>query len=127
MVRAILSFGAFSHNDRMEVICTGDKRMDPRQQFSKKLAKWTAAFWFVYMAWLSVLFMLQPSAAQYVVYMALIATVVMIINVWAYTKNSVYEKSLLAMLDKTKMELTLGKGSASDEPEEAAQQEGDDG
>lgn len=90
-------------------------KTDPRKQFSKKLAKWTAVFWFVYMAWLSVLLYLQPSSAVYAVYMALIATVVMCINVWAYTRNSVYEKSLLAILDKTRMELTLGSGASAGE------------
>ena len=47
--------------------------------------------------------------------MGLIATAVMIINVWAYTKNSVYEKSLLAVLDKTRMQLTLGNGEVSED------------
>ena len=36
-------------------------KIDPRKQFSKKLAKWTAVFWFVFMAWLSVLFLLVPA------------------------------------------------------------------
>ena len=93
-------------------------RMDPRQQFSKKLAKWTAGFWFVYTAWLSAILVIQPSAALYTVYMGIIATVVMVMNVWAYTRNSIYEKALLAMLDKARIELSLkntGKGSGADE------------
>ena len=85
----------------------GDKRIDPKQQFSKKLAKWTAAFWFFYMTWLSVLLFIQPNVAQFVIYMALIATAVMILNVAAYTRNSIYEKSLLAFLDKAKIELNM--------------------
>jgi len=92
-------------------------RIDPKQQFSKKLARWTAVFWFVFMSWLSAILIIEPGVAIYAVYMALIATVVMIINVWAYTKNSVYEKSLLAVLDKTRMELSLG-GKPTEENEE---------
>lgn len=95
-------------------------KTDPRKQFSKKLAKWTAVFWFVYLIWLSVLLYLQPTSAVYAVYLALIATVVMCINVWAYTKNSVYEKSILAILDKTRMELTLGGGSTTETETTAA-------
>lgn len=85
----------------------GGFRIDPKQQFSKRLARWTAFFWFLYMTWLSVLMMLQPDAALYSVYMGIIATAVMILNVWAYTKNSIYEKGALALLDKAKLELML--------------------
>lgn len=82
-------------------------RIDPRKQFSKRLARWTSLFWFFYMTWLSVLFILAPITAQYCVYMGTIVTVVMIVNVWAYTKNSVYEKACFAMLDKTRIEVGL--------------------
>lgn len=93
-------------------------RIDPRKQFSKKLARWTAIFWFLFMTWCSVLFLFVPDAALYSVYMAIIATVVMILNVWAYTKNSIYEKSVFAMLDKTKLELKLGTQKNNQEEEE---------
>lgn len=91
-----------------------DVRMDPKTQFSKKLARWTAVFWFAYMTWLSVIPVIQPAAALYAVYMGLIATVVMLLNVAAYTRNSIYEKSMLAMLDKTRMELTFGNRRRTD-------------
>lgn len=83
--------------------------IDPKKQFSKRLARWTAVFWFAFMTWLSILFMLVPEAALYTVYMGIIVTAVMILNVWAYTKNSIYEKSMLAMLNKAQLELSLGK------------------
>lgn len=83
-------------------------RIDPRKQFSKRLARWTSVFWFVFMTWLSVLFMLVPNAALYCVYMGIIATSVMLLNVWAYTRNSIYEKGVFAMLDKTKLSLNIG-------------------
>lgn len=86
----------------------GDRiRIDPRKQFSKRLARWTSFFWFAFMVWLSVLLLLVPEAALYAVYMAVIATAVMILNVWAYTRNSIYEKGVFAMLDKFSMELSL--------------------
>lgn len=94
-------------------------RIDPKKQFSKKLARWTAVFWFMFMSWLSVLFMLVSEAALYCVYMAIIVTVVMVLNVWAYTRNSIYEKGVLAMLNKTKLELSMRNGSetgAADDP-----------
>lgn len=91
------------------------KWIDPKKQFSKRLARWTAVFWFCFMTWLSVLFLLVPEAALYTVYMGIICTAVMILNVWAYTKNSIYEKSVLAMLDKVKLEMSLRK--KQDEPD----------
>ena len=96
----------------------GNNRIDPRQQFSKKLAWWTSVFWFLYMSWLSCIMMLQPGTALYVVYMSIIISVVMVLNVWAYTKNSIYEKGLLMVLDKAKLEMKLqntDKGSGNDE------------
>ena len=93
-------------------------RIDPQKQFSKRLARWTAFFWFLFMSWLSVILLLRPEAALYSVYMAIIATAVMILNVWAYTKNSIYEKGTLALLDKAKIELSIGKTSGKDEGDE---------
>lgn len=96
----------------------GRIKIDPKQQFSKKLARWTAVFWFVYLTWLSVIILLQPTAALYVVYMSLICTVVMIVNVLAYTKNSIMEKLAFTLLDKTQIEIGMkndGKGDDNDE------------
>ena len=98
-------------------------RIDPRKQFSKKLARWTAIFWFAYMAWLSVLLLLRPESALYSVYMGIIATAVMILNVWAYTKNSVFEKAVFGILDKTRIEMNL---KSSTDPT-SSEEEGDNG
>ena len=105
----------------------GEIRIDPRKQFSKKLARWTAVFWFLFMTWLSVIFLLAPESALYCVYMGIIVTVVMIVNVWAYTQNSIYEKAAFAMLSKAKIEIGLknAPGSAGgddddQEPKEAS-------
>lgn len=101
-------------------------RMDPRKQFSKRLARWTAVFWFVYMTWLSILMMLRPEVAMYCFYMGIISTIVMIVNEIAYTRNSIMEKLALAMLDKTRIELSMnGKESTEDdEPEQGGESNG---
>lgn len=99
-------------------------RIDPKKQFSKKLARWTAIFWFLFMTWLSVLLLLVPEAAQFSVYMAIIATAVMILNVAAYTRNSIYEKSVFAMLDKAKIEMSIGGATSDAKPEGEEGEEG---
>ena len=102
-------------------------KIDPKKQFSKKLARWTAVFWFLFMSWLSVLFLLVPDAELYSVYMAIICTVVMIVNVWAYTRNSVYEKACFAMLDKAKIEIGLKAGGKEVSNDEEVTDEGGNG
>jgi len=101
-----------------------DKPVDPRQQFSKKLARWTSVFWFLYMAWLSVLLYLVPESALFSVYMALIVSVVMIINIYHYTSNSKLEKMLYAMIAKTELELKIGNSKISTSKDE---EDGDNG
>ena len=103
-------------------------KIDPKKQFSKKLARWTAVFWFVFMTWLSVLFLLVPESAMYCVYMGIICTAVMILNVWAYTRNSIYEKGVFAMLDKAKIEIGLKNGNkeeTTDEEDSVSESEGE--
>ena len=90
-------------------------RIDPRKQFSKRLARWTSIFWFFYMTWLSCIIYLQPQSALYCVYMGILVTSVMLLNVWAYTKNSIYEKGVFAMLDKAKLSVNIGPGNSLDE------------
>ena len=83
------------------------KKSDPKQQFSKWLAKSGAVYWILFLSALLVVMCIRPEVAIACVYMAIIVSVVMIFHVWAYTKNSTYEKGLLTLLDKTKMELDL--------------------
>ena len=82
-------------------------RIDPKKQFSKRLARWTAVFWFVYMSWLSVIVLLEPTAALYCVYMSIIVSVIMLVNVIAYTRNSIAEKLAFTLLNKAKIEIGL--------------------
>ena len=93
------------------------KRIDPKEQFSKWLAKSGAVYWIVFHTLLMILMYLRPEIATACVYLSIIVSVVMIIHVWAYTRNSIYEKGLLAVLDKTKMELNL-KNELNEDMEE---------
>lgn len=70
----------------------GRNKVDPREQFSKKLAGRTEWFWFFYMLVLCVVMVLQPASAIPAVYLGIMATGVMVISVLAYTKNSIDEK-----------------------------------
>ena len=104
-------------------------RIDPKKQFSKRLARWTAVFWFFYLSWLSAVMLMQPSTALYVFYMSIVVSIVMIVNVLAYTHNSVVEKLAFMALSKAKLEVNIGgkqKGSASDE-ETPVEEEGGNG
>lgn len=91
---------------------------DPRKQFSKWLAKSGAVYWICFLSALLILMYLRPEVSTACVYMSIIVSVVMIIHVWAYTKNSIYEKGLLAMLDKMKMQINLGEKEQEEEEEE---------
>ena len=86
----------------------GNFRIDPKQQFSKKLARWTAVFWFIYMGWLCTILFLAPEAGLYTVYMSIVISIVMILNIYQYNSNSKLEKILLAILSKTEMQLKIG-------------------
>lgn len=68
------------------------RKIDPKEQFSKKLAGRTEWFWFFYMVLLCVVMVLQPVSAIPAVYLGIMVTGVMIISVVAYTKNSIDEK-----------------------------------
>ncbi len=70
----------------------GNRKIDPREQFSKKLAGRAEWFWFGYMILLAFVIILQPDAALPAFYMACLVTAVMIISVCMYTKNSIDEK-----------------------------------
>ena len=67
-------------------------RVNPREQFSKKLAGRAEWFWFFYMLVLAAVMVLQPDSALPAVYLGIMVTGVMIVSVFAYTKNSIDEK-----------------------------------
>lgn len=109
--------------------------MDPKKQFSKRLARWTAVFWFAYLIWLSILMMLEPSVGQFAFYMSIVVSVVMMINVISYSINSITEKRIFGMLDKAQIELKFGsakfaigdKSKGGDDDEETMNEEGGNG
>ena len=71
-------------------------RVDPRDQFSKKLARWSSWFWFLYMLLTLAAVVIQPLSADAAVYLAGFSSVVMVLNIAAYTHNSVYDKAIAA-------------------------------
>ena len=75
------------------------RRVDPKDQFSKKLAKWSSWFWFVYMLLVLAAIVIQPLSADAAVYLAGFSSLVMILNLAAYTRNSVYDKAIAAGAD----------------------------
>ena len=93
-------------------------RMDPRQQFSKWLARWTSVFWFFYMVYLATICILQPEVADAIVYISVIVSAVMVVNVWAYTRNSIYEKAMLAGANFKQLKFSWKKSDNKEEDEE---------
>lgn len=71
----------------------------------------------------------QPDIADAVVYLAIIVSFVMIINVYAYTKNSVYEKAIKAGAEIGKIKFTWKKntGKKSEEESDEDEEEGSEG
>lgn len=94
-----------------------NRKIDPREQFSKKLAGRAEWFWFFYMVILAAVMVLQPEAALPAVYLGIMVTGVMIISVLAYTKNSIDEKWFFWLAEIAKA-VGGSKGKSSDDEEE---------
>ena len=91
------------------------KIIDPKQQFSKWLAKSGAIYWIIYNTLLLILICIRPEVAMPCVYLAIIISVVMVFHVVMYTRNSLGEKLILAALNKTQIGINIGgKGDESD-------------
>ena len=86
------------------------KYIDPRKQFSKWLAKSGAIYWFIYNTLLLILICIRPEAAMPCVYLAIVSSIVMIIHVIEYTRNSIGEKALLTLANRTDIDISLGNG-----------------
>ena len=84
------------------------QRMDPKKQFSKWLARYGAIVWCVYVFAVLAVVAYRPEAAMPCVWLTLIMTANKALDTLSYTQNSTTEKIMLAMLDKTSMELKLG-------------------
>lgn len=104
------------------------RRIDPRQQFSKWLAKSSAWLYNMYLPALLAVICIRPEAATACVYLAIIVSFVRIFDAGFYTKNSTTEKVLLTALDKTRLNLALRNGNTSKpEDEEDASDGGGNG
>ena len=84
-----------------------EKRMDPKKQFSKWLARYGAWFWGIYLILTIGLMYFRPETANACIYLVIIVTANKIVDTIAYTRNSTMEKLALAALDKVKMEISL--------------------
>lgn len=86
----------------------GNYRIDPKKQFSKRLARWTAIFWFLFMGWLGAILFLAPESGLYAFYLSIVVSLVMIFNLCLYHSNSKREKELFALLNGLELELKFG-------------------
>ena len=96
------------------------RQIDPRKQFSKKLANRTEWFWFGYMLVLVAALVYRPEADVAIVCLAIITTIVMIVSVLAYTDNSKFDKALYTMrvLNLHKFPVPSKKTEESDDKSE---------
>lgn len=112
------------------------RQMDPKQQFSKWLARFGSVVWGIYAFAVLALVAYRPEAAMACVWLTLIMTANKALDTVSYTKNSTTEKIILGALEKINLELGLkgiAKSTASttkkDEEEEEMEneEEGEDG
>ena len=96
--------------------------LEYREQFSKRLARWTSVFWFFYMVYVTAAMAYEPQVAQAGIWLAGFTTAVMMLNVYAYTKNSTYEKALIYTERIMKARYTK-----KEEEETEIEEEGDNG
>lgn len=68
------------------------RKIDPKEQFSKKLAGRVEWFWMFFMTACVVGIILQPEGFMGFVWLALMVTIVMALAYLAYTRNSIDEK-----------------------------------
>ena len=100
------------------------KRIDPKQQFSKWLAIYGAIAWGAFLILVIALLFVRPETSMACVYMLLIVTANKALDTVAYTRNSITEKILYNIIDKTTLELNFKGllknvvGSKEDEEEE---------
>ena len=94
------------------------RRIDPREQFSKKMASRTEWFWFAYMIILVVAIVFAPTAALPYVYLGIMVTLVMLLSVWMYTRNSISEKGFFWAVELAKAVSGKKDNPEADESEE---------
>lgn len=100
------------------------KRIDPKQQFSKWLARFGAIVWGIYSFVILALVAYRPEAAMSCVWLTLIMTANKVLDTVSYTRNSITEKIILGTLERFNMEVKLKSNGNSDVADDDA--EGDD-
>lgn len=83
------------------------KRMDPKKQFSKWLARYGAIVWGIYLILTIVLMFYRPETAMPCVYLVLIVTINKAIDGVQYNDNSKTEKILLAGIERLRLNLNF--------------------
>lgn len=105
--------------------------VDPRKQFSKKLAARSEFFWFFFLVLLVALAYARPESITAVIALASLVTAEMITSVLAYTHNSEYEKGLYAANQMAKIKFNFkdpsGKTDSGDGKEDDEKANVEDG
>ena len=78
------------------------------------------------MIYIATILIFQPDVADAVVYLSVIVSFVMTINVYAYTRNSVYEKAIKAGAEIGKIKFTWKK-KAEEKSDDDDDEEGSEG
>ena len=105
--------------------------IDPKKQFSKRLARFGAVVWGIYVFAVLALIAYRPEAAMACVWLTLIVTANKALDTVSYTKNSTTEKIILGALERTKLELGLkfgaGQSRKDEDGSESGEEEGENG
>lgn len=72
------------------------KRIDPAQQYSKRLSKLTSWFWVIYSILVIAVMIARPEAAEYAMLAGLPVHIIMVVNLGTYMHNSIREKEIYA-------------------------------
>lgn len=109
------------------VVKRSTKRMDPRLQFSKWLARFGAIIWGIYAFAILALVAYRPEAAMACVWLTLIMTANKALDTVSYTRNSTTEKIILGALERTQIELGLkGVGKSGSETNGGSEEKDED-
>ncbi len=100
------------------------KRIDPKQQFSKWLARFGAIVWGIYSFVILALVAYRPEAAMSCVWLTLIMTANKVLDTVSYTRNSITEKIILGTLERFNMEVKLKSNDNSDVADNDAEGDG---
>ncbi len=107
--------------------------VNPKEQFSKKLAGRCEWYWFAFLVIVAVLIAFRPEAALYLFLCGLVVSVVMETAVLAYTDNSKWEKGLWYTMQTAKIRAGRkdggdgkARGDDADDESENAEDDADD-